>query len=149
LAAEHAQVPRTTLLNWIKAKKVFQGRELQTYNSATAHKLFLSEESVDRVANRFIRWPSQEPAGAVHIGETKDQTGYIGIAKAARSIGVDHHTMWLWTDPKKAPTDKPLDIIKCTASEQFYIRQKDVSALKTKIPRAGLRRGRRPQIAIP
>jgi hypothetical protein len=76
-----------------------------------------------------------------------DQNGYIGIAKGARAIGVDHHTMWLWTTQGKAPTDKPLDVIKCTASDQFYIRQSDLAELKKHIPRSGLRRGRRPQPA--
>lgn len=147
LASQEAQAPRQTLLNWIKAKVKFQGRPLQIYKSPTARKSFLSEESVQRVANRFIKWPSQGPAGPVTLGEKRDQSGYIGISKAARAISVDHHTMWLWTTQGKAPTDRPLDVIKCTASDQFYIRQKDVSDLKKLVPRSGLRRGPRPQLA--
>lgn len=148
LAAERAQVPRTTLLNWLKAKVNFQGRPLQIYKSPTVHKSFLPEESVQRVAERFVKWPSQEPVGAVTIGETKDQSGYIGIAKAARVLGVDHHTMWLWTAHLTAPTDKPLDVIKCTASEQFYIRENAIAQLRKLIPKSGLRPGRRPQLAM-
>jgi HSP20 family molecular chaperone IbpA len=149
LAAPLAQAPRTTLLDWIKAKAKFQGSALQTYHSPTLRRFYLSEESVERVANRFIKWPSKEPAGPVKLGETKDHTGYIGIAKAARTIAVDHHTMWLWTAHGTAPVDKPLDVIKCTASDQFYIREKDVLNLKKFIPRSGLKRGRRPQAPQP
>ena len=145
LAAEHGHAPRTTLLNWIKAKVEFQGRPLNVYQSATAHKAFVAEESVERLAHRFVKWPSNEPAGEVILGETKDKSGYIGIAKAARSLGVDHHTMWLWTARGTAPTEKPLDVIKCSASDQFYIRERDISELKKHIPRTGLRAGRRPQ----
>ena len=147
LAADFAQAPRTTLLNWIKAKVKFQGRPLQIYNSPTARKAYLTEESVQRVANRFIKWPSKKSAGPVTIGETDDQSGYLGLPDAARTIGVDPHTMWLWATHGKAPTDKPLDVIKCTAPDQFYIREKDVSALKAFVPRSGLRRGRRPQVS--
>jgi hypothetical protein len=85
----------------------------------------------------------------VTLGETKDQSGYIGIAKAARTLGVDHHTMWLWTAHGTAPTPKALDVIKCTASDQFYIREKEVAGLKQLIPRSGLRPGRRAQHDAP
>lgn len=146
LAAEFAQVPRTTLLNWIKAKVEFQGRRLETYNSPTARKAYLAEESVQRLADRFVKWPSNAPAGQVVIGETDDQSGYIGIAKAARAIGVAHHTIWLWVTQGNAPTDRPLDIIKCSASNQFYIREKEVSEIKKLFPSSGVPRGRRPQL---
>jgi hypothetical protein len=149
LAAQQANVARTTLVDWIKAKAKFQGRALQTYHSPTMRKLYLSEESVQRVANRFVKWPSNEPAGPVALGETRDKSGYIGIAKAARSIGVDHHTMWLWTAHGTAPTDKSLDVIKCSASDQFYIREKDISQLKKLVPPSGLRRGPRTHQATP
>src|SRR5579872_800289 len=145
LAAPLAKAPRTTLLDWVKAKTEFQGRPLQTYHSPTMRRFYLSEESVERVANRFVKWPSQEPAGPVTLGETKDHSGYIGIAKAARAIGIDHHTMWLWTARGNAPGDTPPDVIKCTASDQFYIRERDALKLKKHVPRSGLPRGRRPQ----
>ena len=158
-AAPLAQTHRTTLLNWIKNKIPFAGRPLQSYHFAPANRYFLSEESIQRAANRFVKWPSEEPAGPVTIGETRDKTGYIGIPKAAHILGVDHHTMWLWTAPRPsehrpsahatAPTDKPLDVIKDPASEQIYIREKDIARLKKLIPRSGLKRGRRPQVGTP
>lgn len=148
LAADFAQVPRTTLLNWINAKVKFQGRPLQTYNSPTARKSYLKEESVERVAHRFVKWPSKEPAGPVVIGETDDHTGYIGISKAARAIGVDHHTIWLWVTQGNTPSEKPLDVIKCSASDQLYVLEKDVLEIKKLIPRSGLRRGRRARQAF-
>lgn len=148
LAADLAQVPRTTLLNWMKAKVKFQGRPLQTYYSQTARRTFLKEESVERVRYRFVKWPSKQPVGQVIIGETGQQTGYIGITKAARAVGVDHHTIWLWITRGNAPTEKPLDVIRCSASDQFYIHEKDVSELKKLIPRSGLQKGRRPRQSL-
>ena len=154
LAAEIGQVPRTTLVDWIKTKK-FAGLPLQTYNSPTANKIYLSEESVRRLANRFVKWDAEKkeragPAGPVRIAKafakTRDQSGYIGLPKAAKAIGADYHTLWLWaTQGKEAPANKSLDVIQDTASEQFYIRHKDVEELKPLVPKSGLRRGRRPQ----
>lgn len=151
LAADIAQVPRTTLIDWIKAEKKFAGRLLQTYNSPTVHKLFLSEESVQRLANRFVKWVKEKPAGpagAVKIAKTfaraQDQMAYIGLAKAAKAIGADYHTLWLWaTQGKEAPANTSLDVIQDSASEQFYIRLKEVAELMPLIPKSGLRRGRR------
>ncbi len=147
LAAQVAQAPRQTLLNWIKNKTKFEGRPLQSYNSPTAKKFYVSEESVQRMAKRFVKWPSNKPAGRVTIGETDDQTGFLGLPDAARILGVSPRTMWLWASQGKAPTHEPPDIIKCTTSDHFYIRESDVSALRTLVPRSGLPRGRRTQLA--
>lgn len=144
VAAPAIQAPRSTLVHWINKKAKFDGQPLQTYYFAPANQLFISEDSIQRAANRFIKWPSKEPAGRLTIGETNDQSGYIGLTDAARTIGIDHHTMWRWATKGTAPTDKPLDVIKCPASDQYYIREKDVSLLKKLVPRAGLRAGRRP-----
>jgi len=145
-AAPLAQAPETTLRDWINKKTKFAGRTIQTHTSPT-NGLYVSEESVNRMAHRFIKWPSQEPAGRVTIGETDDQSGYVGLTDAARTIGVERHTMWRWATRGTAPTNEPLDVIKCPASDQFYISEKDVSDLKNRIPRAGLRRGPRAQLA--
>ncbi len=142
LAAPLAQAPETTLRDWITKKTKFAGRTIQTHTSPTAG-IYISEESVNRMANRFIKWPSQEPAGRVTIGETDDQSGYIGLTDAARMIGVERHTIWRWATKGTSPTENTLDIIKCPASEQFYISEKDVESLKSVVPRSGLRRGPR------
>lgn len=148
LAAHLAQAPRQTLLNWIKNKTEFAGRPLQSYYLAPVDRYFVSEESIQRMADRFVKWPSQEPAGPVTIGQTKDQGGFLAMSDAARIIGVSPRTMWLWASQGKAPTDKPLDIIKCTTSDHFYIREQDAYTLKKLIPRSGLQRGRRPQASL-
>jgi hypothetical protein len=151
-AASSARTHRTTLLNWIKNKTPFAGRPLESYHLALANRYYVSEESIDRAANRFIKWQKGKPAGPagpVTIGETRDKTGYIGITKAAQTIGVDHHTIWLWTAHGTAPTEKPLDVIKDPASDQFYIRATEIAQLKKLIPRSGLKRGRRPQLETP
>jgi len=143
-AAPLAQVPETTLRDWIKKKTKIGGRAIHTHTSP-ANGIYISEESVTRIANRFIKWPSQEPAGAVTIGETDDQTGYIGLTDAAQTLRIERHTLWRWATKGTAPTEKPLHIIKCPASEQFYISEKDVTHLADLVPRSGLQRGPRPQ----
>jgi hypothetical protein len=144
-AAPRAQTHRTTLLNWVKNKTEFAGRPLQSYHFAPLDSYFVSEESIERAAHRFVKWPSQEPAGPVIIGKMEDQSGFLAMPDAARIIRVSPRTMWLWASQGKAPTEKPLDVIKCTASDYFYIRERDAHRLKTLIPRSGLHRGRRPQ----
>src|SRR6185437_12299758 len=93
-AAPLAQAPRSTLLHWIKKGAKFDGQPLQTFYFAPANRYYISEDSIHRAANRFVKWPSQEPAGPVTLGETRDQSGYIGIGEAARTLGVDHRTIW-------------------------------------------------------
>jgi hypothetical protein len=55
LAAQLAQAPPQTLLSWIRNKTKFDGEILQTYDSPTAGKIYLSEKSIGRVANRFVK----------------------------------------------------------------------------------------------
>ena len=145
VAAQLAQTPRQTLLNWVKNKTEFAGRPIQSYYLAPVDRYFVSEESIQRIANRFVKWPSQEPAGTVILGETKDKTGFLTMSEAARIVGVSSRTMWLWTSRGKAPTSKALDVVKCTTSDHFYIRQKDALDLKRLVPKSGLQRGRRSQ----
>lgn len=146
LAAPLAQAPETTIRDWIKKKKKFGGKLIKTRVSSIG--ISVSEDSIERMAHRFIKWPSQEPAGAVTIGETDDQSGYIGFSDAARILGVERHTIWRWTTKKTAPIDRPFDVIKDPAADQFYIAEKDVAQLQEHVPRSGLRRGPRPQVAL-
>jgi hypothetical protein len=146
-AASIIQAPRSTLLDWIKKGTEFGGKSLNSFYLAAANRYFLSEESIVRASNRFITWPSQQPSGPITIGDTKDHSGYIGLADAAKTIGVDHRTMWLWATRGTPPTDTPLQVVKCPASDQYYIYQKDVFRLKELVPPSGLRRGRRPHLA--
>ncbi len=148
LAAQMAQAPRQTVLNWIKNKKTFQGQLLQSHYFAPLDSYFLSEESIQRMARRFIKWPSEQPAGLITIGETKDKSGFLPTSHAARIIGVSPRTVWLWAKEKKAPSDKALNVIKCTTSDHFYIQERDVHDLKKLVPRSGLQRGRRSQTAL-
>ncbi len=147
LAAQLAQAPRQTVLNWIKNKTEFSGRPLQSYYLAPVDRYFVSEESIQRIANRFVKWPSQKPAGRVTLGETKDKSGFLTMSDAARIIGISPRTMWLWASQDKAPTSRPLDVVKCTTSDHFYILEKNVHELKKLVPKSGLQRGRRSQVA--
>jgi hypothetical protein len=146
-AASEVRTSPTTLARWIKNQTKFEGEPLQSFYFPPTHTYFVSEESIQRLANRFIKWRSQKPAGPagpVILGETKDRSGYLGMSEAAHIAGVSKRTMWLWCSHGTAPTDKPLDVIKCTASDYFYIREKDAYELKKLIPRSGLQRGHRP-----
>lgn len=142
-AAPRVQAPPSTILHWIQKGTKFEGRPLDSYHFAPANRYYLSEESIGRAANRFIQWPSQKPVGPVTVGNTDNESGYIRLQEAAQTIRVDHHTMWRWATRGTAPTDQPLDVIKCPATDQFYIREADVSKLKKLVPRSGLRAGRR------
>jgi hypothetical protein len=151
-AAPDARTTPTTLLHWTKNPDIrLEGRPLQTFYFAPANRYYISEESIERVANRFIKWRDAKAAGAagaVTLGHTDDRSGYIGMSEAADIAGVSKRTMWLWASQSKAPTDKALDVIKCTASDYFYIREQDAFNLKRLVPRSGLQRGRRPQLAL-
>jgi hypothetical protein len=148
-AAPLTQAPETTIRDWITKDKKFNGKPIKTYVSPS-NGLYVSEDSVSRMTQRFIKWQkgkSAGPAGTVNVGETDDHSGYISLPDAARTIGVGHNTLWRWaTTPEgRPPGGTPLVVIKCPASDQFYIRESDVLALKNVIPRSGLSRGPRPQ----
>jgi hypothetical protein len=145
-AAPLAQAHRTTILHWVKNKTEVAGKPIQSYYFAPSDQYFISDESIKRAAARFIKWPSQEPAGPVTLGETTDRSGYIGLPEARGILGISNRTMYLWATQGKAPTDRPLDIIKDPISDHLYIREKDVYDLKKRIPRSGLQRGRRPTL---
>src|SRR5262249_16261867 len=59
-AAERAHVPVQTLRDWIKKEDTkFAGQPLQTYYFLGSY--FVSEKSIESMANRFVKWPSLEP----------------------------------------------------------------------------------------
>jgi hypothetical protein len=158
-AVSVVQAPPPTILNWIKNDTTFNGEPLQSLYFAPANQYFISEESIERAANRFIKWLNEKPpgepagpggpAGPVTLGHTKDKSGFIALSEAERILGVSKRTMYLWATQGKAPSDKQPEVIQCPSSEHFYIREKDVYSLKKLIPRSGLPRGRRRQLATP
>lgn len=147
VAAPVVQAPASTILHWIKTDTNFGEKPLQSYYFSPANQYFVSEESIQRAANRFVKWPSQEAAGAVTLGPTKDKSGFLVLSEAQRILGVSKRTMYLWATQGKAPTEEQPDVIQCPTSQHFHIREKDVYALKKRIPRSGLTLGRRPQLA--
>jgi hypothetical protein len=148
LAAAKAQADESTVRKWITNRVKFGGRAIDTYSSLTKD-IYVSEDSATKMAQRFVIWPSGKPAGIVVLGETDDQSGFLGLMDTARILKVGHHTIWLWVTQEKAPTGKPLDVIKCTVSDRLYVREKDIAELKRMIPRSGLSRGRRAREAAP
>jgi hypothetical protein len=141
------QVPRTTLIDWIRKGKTVGDKPLQVHYSEAAARYFISEESIERAALRFVKWPSEQPAGIVHLGETANGRGYIGLKQAAREIGISDHTMWLWAARGKAPGHSP-DVIKCPVTEQYYIHQAEIGRLRKLVPDSGLRPGPRRKLDL-
>lgn len=131
LAVWIAQTTDATLRRWIRKAVSFNGEPLQCYVSPLTGELYMSEKSVGQLENRFIKWPSKEPAGPVTIGETRDASGYLVLSDAAKLIGVGSMTLWGWASKDKAPTNirEPLDLVKCTLSDQFYLREKQAREL--------------------
>jgi hypothetical protein len=144
-AAPLAKTSATTLRDWIKKDHFLDGPPLETFYFAPTDTHFISEESIERAANRFIKWPSGEPAGAVTLGETDDRSGYIGLPAARDILGISNRTMHLWATERKAPDQQQPDTIKDPISGHLYIREAEVYRLKKLIPKRGLPRGRRPQ----
>jgi len=145
LAAWLAQTSETTLRTWIDKKAKFDKKVIQTYISPATTEIYIGQESLAKIAERFVKHPSNDPAGPVTIGETKDSNGYLGLPDAARSLGISSRTMWLWATQGKAPIQKDLDVIKCTTSDHFYINERDVRLLQKLERPKGLRRGPKPR----
>lgn len=139
LAAWLAQTSEGTLRRWIGNGETFGGHVLHTYISPLKE-LYLSDRSVRRVAQRFIKWPSKKPASQVTLGELDDQSGYIGIPDAANMLGISRITLLLWAQKGETPWGKDIDVVKCPISEHLYLRQTDIEGLKDQI-KTGLRRG--------
>jgi hypothetical protein len=149
LAAREAQTSESAIRKWIANRIKFDGRLIETHKSITQD-LYVSEDFVEKMENRFVKWPSRKPARNVTLGETDDQSGYLSLPDAARILHIGHHTIWLWVTQDKAPAGNSLDVIKCTVSDYFYISEKSITELKGNIPRSGLRRGPRSrQVAQP
>ena len=148
VAAAQSQTHRTTLLRWINSNTRIGGQPLRSYYFAPLDGYFVSEDSIRRAANRFVTWPAKRPAGAVTLGATKNRSGFLSLPEAQAIVGVSKRTMYLWAVHGKAPTDKPLDVIQCTTSQHFYIRERDAYELKRLVPPSGLHRGRRVQPAL-
>ena len=142
VAAQHAHVSRQTLNNWINAKVEFQGRPLDAYYSSSFGRWLLAEESIKRISNRFVFWPSGKPAHGVRAD---DDGNYLSISQTARTLGVTPQTIHNWITNETVPQGAQLRVVKCTASGMFYVNRIDVAEVKTLIPRSGLRPGRRPQ----
>ena len=53
-----------------------------------------------------------------------------------RILGVSKRTMWLWATQGKAPTARPLNVIKCPISEHLYIHEEDVQRLRALVTRS-------------
>jgi hypothetical protein len=144
LVAWIAQTTSQSIRRWIEKGVKFEGHALQTYTSPATKEFYLSEQSVQGMVNRFIKWPSRKPAGQVTIGESDDQTGFLAVPDAARIVGISRITLWFWANKGMAPfLEKPLDIIKCPISDLLYVRQSDVIELSNLGRRGAFKRGRK------
>jgi hypothetical protein len=147
LAAWAARASEASISKWVRNRTKFDGRAIKVHVGPLTGGLYVSETSIGRMANRFVKWPSKEPAGTVTLGETNALTGFLAMSEAGQLLGVSKRTAWLWASQGKAPSQEPLDVIQCKTSGYFYIRERDVLRLKALVPRTGLQRGRRPRVA--
>jgi hypothetical protein len=130
LAACVAQTSDATLRRWIEKAVSFDGKAIASHVSEVTRQLYVSEESVKRLENRFLKWPAKKPAGAVTIGETADKTGYIPVPDVARLVGVSTVSVWGWANKGEVTTShQHLDVIRCPISDQLYLRERDAFEL--------------------
>jgi hypothetical protein len=146
LAAWVVQTSDRTLRRWIEKAVTFNNKAIQSYISPVTLELYLSQESVEDLERRFVKWPSQELAGPVTIGESTDRRGFLALPDVARLVGVSAPMMWEWANKGQIPSiRKSLDVIKCPISDQLYLREDDALEV-AKIRRSGgLKRGRIPR----
>jgi hypothetical protein len=143
LAAWFAQVSESTVGRWVSDQVEFGGNTIQTYTSVSGE-LYISEESVRRMAERFIMWPSKTAAHEVILGECHDGGGYLALPACAELLGVSRATLFLWAKQGETPWGQQLTVVKCPISDHFYIRETDLDKLRSVI-QAGLKRGRKPR----
>ena len=147
VAARVGNATPSSIFNWIAKRTEFDGQPLDLMHfKPPINKWYLSEASIKRIANRFIKWPSEDLAYDVTIGKTPERTGYLTMSDAAAIIGASRNTVRQWCQQRTAPTDKQLDVIKCKVSGYVYIHQQDAELLAEIIARNGLQRGPRPHI---
>lgn len=142
-AARYAGVQRETLLTWMKNKVEFGGEPLETLYFKPTGNHFISKASVERLANRFVKWPSGTPANGITLAPTQERTGYLAISDAATVIGVADVTLRKWVRESSGPLEKPLDAVRCTASGYFYVQHQDAIRLAEHIKDVGFQRRRR------
>jgi HSP20 family molecular chaperone IbpA len=147
-AAWASQVPRSTLFDWIKKDAKFAGKPIKTYISPITAEMYISEQSVHRMAERFIKWPSKHPAGFITLGETDDLSGFLGLPDAAKLLGVASRTMWVWARQGSTSAGKALDVVKCTASDHFYVRHKEIAELAGLATNVAVGRGHRTRKSV-
>jgi len=107
-------------------------KPIQTYVSP-GKELYLAAESVDRIAKRFVRWPSNAPAGRPIIGLCDDRMGFLPLQQAADLVRISKQTMWNWSNKGKGPSGASLSVIKCPISDQLYVRHHDLQPLEAEI----------------
>jgi hypothetical protein len=141
LAAWIGQTTPTTLRRWIGHNAVLHGRRLDIYRSLD-DEIYLSAQSVTRLANRFVKWPSKAPAPHVTIGLCDDRMGFLGLQETADYVGVLKQTLWQWANNGETPWKNLFDVIKCQVSDHLYIRQRDADMLRAVVTRSFKRRPR-------
>lgn len=146
-AVRYTGVSRDTLLNWLKNKVLFDGEPIDAIYFKPTGNHFISKPSVERIGKRFVKWPSEEPAGNVTLGPAEQGTGYVPVSEAASIAGIPQETLRKWVRLGNAPLETPLVVVKDTASGHFYIRQESVRQLAKHVQKFGVLRGRRPQLS--
>jgi hypothetical protein len=129
LAAWQGQTSPSTIRRWVENRVVIAGKAIRTYVSP-GKELYLAAESVDRIAKRFVRWPSNTPAGRPVVGLCDDRMGFLPLQEAADLLGTSKQTLWNWANKGKAASGGLLEVIKCPISDQLYVRHRDIQPLQ-------------------
>lgn len=132
LAAWQGQTSLSTIRRWVENRVVIAGNPMRTYVSP-GKELYLAAESVDRIAKRFVRWPSNTPAGRQIIGLCDDRMGFLPLQEAADLLGTSKQTLWNWANKGKTVSGGSLEVIKCPISDQLYVRHRDIQPLQNDI----------------
>ncbi|MBL8227340.1 MAG: hypothetical protein JNL98_02640 [Bryobacterales bacterium] len=140
LAAECAQVTEARMKLWVQRAVAFDGAKIKSYESPITRDLYIEEDSVNRLAKRFVKVPNGEHAADVVIGATDDQSGYIHVSEAARLVGIKQPAFWKWASRGEVPSlQKSLSIVKCPISDHMYVLEREVHELASIRKTVGLK----------
>jgi hypothetical protein len=146
-AAPLALANRTTLFMWVSRRVKVGGKPLDVLDFPQFHqRYYISEESVRRLEQRFLRWPSRKPAGAVDVGSGPNGSGYTSLPRAAKVLNIPVRKLHRWGAGGNTPLNRPLDIIQCSISSNLYIRESEIAELKMAPSRP--RQGRPPAFSL-
>jgi hypothetical protein len=99
IAAERAHVTRETMAYWLEMGQTQTGWPLRSVQELETRRLFLAEDSLKELEERFDSVDTGRPVGAIKINKTWRDDGesyYVPIAAARKEVGVTQSTLFRW-----------------------------------------------------